>query len=125
MEYVWSDKDGRTRDFFNSREGAISALREEERERPGLTKGWMLLTYGDDGEELGELEWAEDLLAASCPPKAGIAFTLVAEGAGLYVVGPQAAKSGTKSSTRRGFRRPPKVAKGTRAPSEAEMAGAK
>jgi hypothetical protein len=116
MEYVWSDKDGRTREFFDSRDDAIEALREEQNAQPGITAGWMLLTYDDDGQEVGEPEWAEDLL----PTDTVVSFVTVAEGVGLFVAGPRAESSGRVASTRRGFRRPPSVARGTRVLSEAE-----
>jgi hypothetical protein len=119
MEYVLSDSNGRTRDYFDDRDDAMAALREEEQDEPGITTGWMLLTFDDDGQEVGEPEWAEDLLAAG-PPKVGMSFTLVVEGAGLFVAGPQAAKSGRAMSTRPWFRRLPSVAKGTRFPAEVE-----
>jgi hypothetical protein len=121
MEYVLSDSSGRTRDYFDDRDDALAALCEEEQDKPGITAGWMLLTFDEDGQELGEPEWAEDLLAAN-PPKVGLSFTLVVEGAGLFVAGRQAAKSGRATSRRPWFRRLPSVAKGTRFPSEVERA---
>jgi len=116
MEYVWSDRDGRTREFFDSRDDAIEALREEEKAQPGITAGWMLLTYDDDGEEVGDPEWAEELLRQETV----VSFVTVAEGVGLFVAGPRAESSGSGPSTRHGFRRPLSAAKGTRVLSEAE-----
>jgi hypothetical protein len=121
MEYVLSDSNGRTRDYFDDRNDALAALCEEEHDKPGITAGWMLLTFDDDGQEIGEPEWAEDLLAAD-PPKVGVSFTLVVEGAGLFVARPRGARSGRAMSTRPWFRRLPSVATGTRFPSEVERA---
>jgi hypothetical protein len=115
MEYAWSDRDGRTREFFDSRDEAIEALREEENTQPGITAGWMLLTYDDDGEEVGNPEWAEELLSQETV----VSFVIVGEGVGAFVPVPQEGMSGRVTSTRRGFRRPLSTAKGTRVPSEA------
>lgn len=116
MEYVLSDKDGRTRDYFDDRADALEALRDEESKQMGITAGWMLLTYDDDGQEVGDPEWAEELLSQETV----VSFVTVAEGVGLFVAGPRAGSSGSGMSTRRGFRRPLSAAKGTRVLSEAE-----
>jgi hypothetical protein len=63
MEFVWADKDGKSHDYFDERRDAVEALCQEEREQPGITAGWMLLTYNDQGEEVGEPEWADVLLS--------------------------------------------------------------
>lgn len=62
-EFVLVDADGRSRDYFSTREDAITALTGEEANRPGLTTRWMLLAYDNDGE-VGEPEWASQLLGA-------------------------------------------------------------
>lgn len=68
MEYVLAGKDGKSHDYFDTRQEAIEALREEEAEREGMTTGWVLLAYDDEGEEVGEPEWAEDLLRVPSEP---------------------------------------------------------
>ena len=61
-EYVLVDKDGRSREYFDTRDDAIEHLRCEEQGAPGITAGWMLQAYDDDGKEACDTEHAADLL---------------------------------------------------------------
>jgi hypothetical protein len=108
MDFELVAEDGKSHGMFPTRAEAIAALREEEAEAPGLTAGWMLISYSN-GEEVGAPELAEHLLAIG----EGIRFMVVAEGKGLFVPQQRAASSGTGPSTRPWFRRPPRVAKRT------------
>jgi len=121
-EYALVDKDGRLREDFDRKSDAIDELISIEREQPDATAGWMLLTYDDAGRQVGEPEWADHLLALAT--KGLLRFVTVSEGRGLFVAGSPGASSGTGRSTSPWFRRPPKVAKRTRALSEAGMVGA-
>jgi hypothetical protein len=122
MEYVLIGKDGKSHDYFPTRAEALNALHEEEHTSPGLTQGWMIQAYGENGEELGEPEWADELLAP--PAETTVSFVTGPEGLGCYRVAARAASSGTARSRNPWFRRPPKVAKRTRVLSEAGTAGA-
>jgi hypothetical protein len=123
MQWELIDKNGKTHDCFDTRDEAINALREEEDVQPDFTVGWMLQRYDDAGDEIGEPEWADELLAASAPIETMLSFVVVAEGAGLFAAVPAGGSSGKATPIRRGFRRPPRDAKGTRALSEAETLG--
>jgi hypothetical protein len=117
MEYELIGRDGKTHDCFGSREEALDALRDEEAGEPGMTDGWMLQLYGDNGEELGNPERASDLLAEpTTSPAGGLSFVIVrgTENVGLFVPGAPAETSGKQASIRRGFRRPPSDAIRTR-----------
>jgi hypothetical protein len=115
MEFVWSDKDGRTRESFGSRDEAVKALRDEGRQNPDITNGWMLLTYSDDGEEIGEPEWAEDILGESSTSRLSFVIVGSGENVGLFVPVAEGEKFGKVASIRRGFRHRPSDAIHTRA----------
>jgi hypothetical protein len=68
-EFVLVDRDGRSREYFDTRDEAIEHLCAEEEASPGLTAGWMLQPYEDDGMA-GEPEWAEDLCRPAEPAAA-------------------------------------------------------
>jgi hypothetical protein len=118
MEYELMGKDGKPHGYFNARDDAIKALREEEDECPEVTAGWMLVAYDDDNEEMGEPELAEDLLATPVVPKRVLQFVMHGEGVGLFMAVPSGESSGTGAPIRRGFRRPPSDAIRTLVPSE-------
>jgi hypothetical protein len=123
MEYELIGKDGKTHDRLEDHDEVIQALCEEEGAQPGVTAGWIVQLYDDDGNEIGEPERADDLLAAA--GHSTLAFITVSEGAGLFGAAAQAASSGTPRPSRPWFRHRPKVAKGTRAPAEAGTAAAR
>lgn len=120
MDFELVSEHGKSHGMFATRAEAIVALREEEVESPGVTTGWMLVGYSD-GEEVGDPELVENLLATGTT----VSFTALAEGKGLFVPQQRAVLSGTGPSTRPWFRRPPRVAKSTRVLSEAGTAVAK
>jgi hypothetical protein len=66
--YGLIDKNGRLREDFDRKSDAIDELIRIEGKRPGATASWMLLAYDDAGKQVGEPEWAEDLLTAQLPP---------------------------------------------------------
>ena len=95
MEYVLIGKDGKSHDYFPTRAEALNALHEEEHTSPGLTQGWMIQAYGENGEELGEPEWADELLAP--PAETTVSFVTGPEGLGCYRV-----RQGRRRPERRG-----------------------
>lgn len=120
MEYELTSRNGRLHGTFGSQDEAEAALREEEAASPGITDGWVLVAFDDAGNPLGEPRLAEDVLAA---PQTVIRFVMHGEG-GLFRPQPRAALSGTAASIRRGFRRPPSDAIGTRVlPAAEKVAG--
>jgi hypothetical protein len=119
MEYELMGNDGKPHGYFNTRDDAIEALREEEEACPQTTAGWMLVAYEDDAERVGEPELAEELLATPGIPKSGLQFVMHGEGVGLFMPVPSEGSSGKVAPIRRGFRRPPSDAIRTPVPSEA------
>lgn len=119
MEYELMGRDGKPHGYFRKREDAIEALFDEEKGSQGVASGWILVAYDDEGEQVGELELAEDLLATPRVPKRGVQFVMHGEGVGLFMaVVPSEGSSGRAAPIRRGFRRPPSDAIRTLVPSE-------
>jgi hypothetical protein len=121
MEYELIGADGKTHDRFEDHGEAVEAICEEEQARPGATADWIVQLYDDEGNEVGEPERADELLAAA---GLGVAFVTVSEGAGVFGAVARAASSETVRSSGPWFRHRPRVAKGTRAPAEAGTAAA-
>ncbi len=121
LEFVLMDRNGLPREDFTSRGAAIRELTRLRREDRDSVAGWMLLVFNKAGEQLGEPEWAEDLLAER---SGALRFVVVGEGRGVFMSAPQAGLSGRAAPTRRGFRRPPSDAIGTRALPGAETVAA-
>ncbi len=118
-EYVLVDKDGRSREYFTRKSDALKEARRLEGAREGATAGWMVLTYDDDGEAIGEPEWVDDLLATPVAPKRAIQFVMQGERVGLFMPAALEGSSGTGTPIRHGFRRPPSDAIRTLVPAEA------
>lgn len=117
-EYVLIDRDGVSREDFDSRAAAVAELQRIERAHPGATENWMLATYDEAGNRVRE-SWSDELIAV------GVSFVIVGEGVGLFGSTGQVASSGTERPSPPWFRRRPRVAKGTLARAEAGTAGAK
>jgi hypothetical protein len=118
MEYELIGADGKTHDRFEDHDEALDAICEEERAQPGITAGWIVQLYDDDGNEVGEPERADTLLATAGLSQT-LAFVAVSEGAGVYGAMAPAGSSGMVLPSGPWFRHRPRVAKGTRAPAEA------
>jgi hypothetical protein len=120
QEWVWVDKHGKSRDYFKTRTEAVEALRDEDAECPEIAAGSMLVAYDESGEEVGDPEWVEDLLATPPIPTSALQFVMQGgERVGLFMRVPSEATSGTATPIRRGFRRPPSDAIHTLVSSEA------
>jgi hypothetical protein len=64
MRYVIVDMDGASRDYFSRRDDVREALRELEDEHPGIADDLLVMSYGDDGQRIGEPEPAVEVLAS-------------------------------------------------------------
>jgi hypothetical protein len=64
MRYVIVDMDGASRDYFSRRKDVRDALRELEGEHPGIVGDLLVVTYGNDGQQIGKSEAAVEVLAA-------------------------------------------------------------
>jgi hypothetical protein len=117
-EYVLLDREARSREYFESRAAAVAELGRIERKHPGGTCGWSVVAYDEGGHRIEGQEWADELL----PPVTTLTFRAGGEGLGVFVVVGPEAMSGTAPSSGRAFPRPPRVAKGTHAISEAQTA---
>lgn len=63
MHYVTVDLEGASRDYFDTRESLLDALRQIEVETPGATVELYVVTYDDAGVPQGEPERADEALA--------------------------------------------------------------
>jgi 23S rRNA pseudoU1915 N3-methylase RlmH len=123
MEYELASSNGKHHGTFDTYEEAAAALCEEEAASPGVTDGWLLIAFDDIGNPLGEPQLAEDVMAAESASETVIQFVMHGEG-GLFKPQLRAASSETAASIRRGFRRPPSDAIGTRVlPAAEKVAG--
>lgn len=85
MEYVLVDRDGRSREYFDTRDEAIEHLQREELENAGLTARWMLVVQDDDGCPVGDPEWAADLLAGAGEPSDEAAYSRSAGAGAIHL----------------------------------------
>jgi hypothetical protein len=118
VEYELASRDGKLHGVFGAYDEAVAALREEEDASPGITEGWLLITFDADGNDVGNPELAEDLLAMPLAPTRAVQFVMLGERVGLFIPVALEGSSGTATPTRRGFRRPPSDAMRTLVPSE-------
>jgi hypothetical protein len=103
MEFELIGRDGKTHDAFSSREEAIDVLRKEERAFPGLTAGWMIQAYDEDGEEVGEPVNADDLVVRTFVSEAAeVCFVGSPSTGGVFMSVAKAVPRGKAQSSRRG-----------------------
>lgn len=62
MRYVIVDLDGASRDYFSSRGAVREALREAERDTPGIAAELYVIRYDGEGKRFGDPERGDELL---------------------------------------------------------------
>ena len=61
MRYVIVDMEGASRDYFDTRDDVLEALRGLEEEHPGIAGELLVVTYDDEGRPVGEAESGEEV----------------------------------------------------------------
>jgi hypothetical protein len=65
MRYVVVDRNGNQRESFGSRAELVEELTQGEVESPGEARSFWVVTYDDDGDQVGRVERGDEVLAGN------------------------------------------------------------